>query len=216
MTRPFPDAIWTPDEFHQQLCAALDESFRRFAERPEFEKKWRDGSCEPGTKTTWRHAPLLGFAADTRKNSGLLRFAETYFDEEQRRGIVIAQRRTERCDFDGFGNFSLSDGGSWRGGQNHTVMMAKVESKGSDLFGQISGLLSGRCPYKYLFIAPVPSMVDELNEFCESNSSCAVDWGGITYFVIEIPDTPSLPSTWKSYRADVQRDGDVLRFRTLS
>lgn len=216
MTNSFQDRVWaSPDEFHRQLFAALDEVFLDFAQAPDLERGWRNLTYIRGTGTTWRERPMLGRGQTARDEGGFWRFASKYAAEEQQRGIPVSEGLEHRCSFEQYCDFIFYNGSGWEAGAKRALMIAEVELKPAKLPGKLSRLVSYWAPIKYLFIIPQGDMLDHLHRFCANPAFGAVDFSGTTYFIIEIPTDPSLPSTWGGYRADVQNNGDALRFRPL-
>lgn len=216
MTNLFPELVWSsPDEFHRQLIAALDESFSMIAQSLDLERGWRSFPYDRSTETSWREVPMLGRGPTGRDAGGFWRFAEKYAAEERQRGVLVSEALDDRCSFEQYCDFIFYNGCGWEAGAKRAMMIAEVEVNPAKLRGELSRLVSYWCPIKYLFIVPQGDMPVRLSRFCADPASGAVDFAGTTYFIIEIPTGPSLPSTWSGYKADVQNNGDALRFRPL-
>ncbi len=208
MTTVFPACVWTADQFHQQLMAALDESFDQLRRVDGFDDDWRNAATVSGTKTMVRQSPLLGNGAPGRDVGGFWMFAKRYLEAEGSAEQAIG----DRCGYERYQDFALYTGGSWYAGEKEYLLVAEAESNPNELLGELAGLIAVRCPHKYLFIAGNDTL-RRLNTFCDNEEHRAVDWGGTTYFVIEIPEAPALPSTWEAFQANVQSTGDRLVFK---
>ena len=146
-------------------------------------------------------APAVGKVPGSRE------FAERYVQQEGRgTGDVDG-----RCYFDRYRDFTFYTQVNWYDGRKVPLLIAEAESNSNELLGELSGLLSVRCPYKYLFIDGQDTL-NRLKEFCQPPANLAVDWGNTTYHVIEIPNDPSPPSHWTGFMAHTTRDGDQLVF----
>lgn len=209
--RTFPDMGWTIDELHKELMASIDESFVDEQRRiPTFDADWRSGKCVEGTRTRIRQSPLLGRGGgDGRQHGGLWKFAVKYVLDHG--GKVVDVK--DRCFFERYQDFAFYSAGDWIEGLKLPHVIVEAESNPKELLAELSGLLSVRSRVKYLFIAKDRGILEKLSDYCSSPKTCATDWAGTTYFVIEIPDEPTLPSEWVSYRADVNSDGGKLSFR---
>lgn len=213
--RIYPDVIWNADEFQRQFMSSLDESYAELSKEPEFSDKWKNWATVNGTKTMWRQTPLLGKGSSGRDVGGFWLFTVKYFEEEKLRNIPSAEPLDCRCSFERYQDFALYAGDSWYEGTKRHIVIAEVESNEAELLGELSGLLSIRCPIKYLFIAQTPDLFGRLTKFCGEPNSGATDWAGTTFFVAEIPDKPEPPSDWTTYRADVSQHGEKLCFRRV-
>jgi len=205
MASSLPCAIWPPTEFHRRLMSALDEAYDAVRKEIEgFDAGWRSCMTIPKTKTTIRQSPMLGAGGARRDLSGFRKFAKLYAKEE-------GKDRADRYGFERYQDFAFYTAGDWYEGMKRPLMVAEVESNSGELLGELSGLISIRCPHKYLFIAGYDTL-NRLTQFCCQPGSPAVDWAGTTYHVIEIPNDPSPPSQWTAFRASIMNDGDELAF----
>ncbi|MBI3468694.1 MAG: hypothetical protein HY000_37300 [Planctomycetes bacterium] len=211
MNSVYPRLIWDVDTFHRELMRAIDDSFHCLREAADFDDQWRSCRTVPGTKTTIRQTPLLGRGGQGRCDGGLYKFAERYVAAEGR----ATAEANERCCFERYGDFVFYANDEWWEGNKLPALAVEVESKNAELLGELSGLLSVRSPFKYLFISSAPDILSRLTAYCGDPCRLAVDWAQTTYFVIEIPDEPIPPSQWKSDRADVQQHGEKLCFRPV-
>lgn len=207
--RAFPILKWTISELHRELMASVDEAFVEHQRLPAFDAGWRSGKCVEGTRTSIRQAPLLGLGGgDGRREGGLWKFAHKYVLTEGHRPADVK----DRCFFERYQDFAFYSDGEWMNGEKLPLVIVEAESNPKELRAELSGLLSVRCPVKYLFIARSQDILGQLASHCASPKTCATDWAGTTYFVVEIPDEPMLPSEWVTYRADVNSTGDKLSF----
>jgi hypothetical protein len=156
-----------------------------------------------------RQSPLLGQGGgDGRQLGGFWKFAHEYVRAE---GGGTADVK-DRCFFERYQDFAFYSGGDWWAGKKLPLVIIEAESKSKELLAELSGILAVRSPVKYLFISGVQGLFDRLTSYCASTDACVTDWAGTTYFVIEIPDEPILPSKWVTYRADVNSDRGKLCF----
>ena len=203
-----PEPRWPTDQFHAELMACLDDALLELQEMPNFEHDWRAGICAAGTRTAVRRAPLLGLGGGGREQGGLLTFAHMYVDGEN---LENADHRG----FERYQDFALYTIGDWYLGEKRPLMVCEVESSPGELIGEITGLWAIRCPLKYLFISPFPDLFEQPTSYCATPANGIVDWARTTYFVIEIPDVPTLPSTRTTCRADVTVDRGIVAFRRV-
>lgn len=206
MITPLPKLIWDHSECHRQLMRALDDAFQELGARDHFEEDWRQIRPFAGTKTSVCQTPMLGCGASGRSEGGFHLFAERYLESEGSDSAGLG----ERCSFERYQDFAFYSGGSWYDGKKVPLMAAECESNSAELLGELSGLMTIRCPLKYLFIHGVD--VGRLKSFCAERDSLATDWSGTTYYVIEIPPTPSPPSAWTTHRAHVPETGSPIEF----
>jgi hypothetical protein len=211
MLTVFPTCVWPAEEFHRQFMLSLDTSFEQLRHAGGFDDDWRNAACVTGTKTMVRQSPLLGNGAAGRDVGGFWLFAKRYMEAEGSAEQIIG----DRCGLERYQDFALYTAGSWYAGEKEYLLVAEAESNPDELLGELSGLIAVRCPHKYLFIAGHDTL-HRLNTFCENRDHRAIDWAGTTYFVIEIPDEPTLPSTWQAFQAKVQSTGNRLVFRNAA
>jgi hypothetical protein len=208
-----PSLIWSPDELHENLMKCLDESFLALKGSADFERDWRESRCVEGTKTMVRQSPLLGKGGGAgRQDGGLWQFTKRYLLAECGSWDNVG----DRCSYDRYHDYSLYTAGKWLAGRKLPLVILEAESNPAELLGEIAGLWAVRCPIKYLFITKSDDLFDRLTAYCGSPAFGVTDWGGTTYFVVEIPPQPSLPSHWVTYRADVNIDREKLSFRRVS
>lgn len=214
MIRPLAPLLWPPDECHRRLLAALDRAFADLSRRDGFEDDWRNGKTVPRTKTAVRQTPMLGLGAEHREAGGFYLFAEQYVNAEGKPALPWR----ERCSFERYRDFVLFSAGDWLDGRVVPLLIAECESNPDELLGELSGLVSTRCPLKYLFIdaGDRGELLPRLEKFAADPEACATDWAGTAYYVIEIPHVPSRPSTWKSIRGQVEETGGPIRFARLT
>lgn len=208
MSKPFPQLTWDRAEFHRQLLTALDESFDELSRTSTFSSDWTSWRTVAGTKTQVRQSPMLGNGASDRNIGGFVRFAQRYATAEATPDVAA----TDRCSFERYQDFAFYTANNWYDGKRHSIVIAECESNPNELLGELSGLISVRCPHKYLFIHGNDTL-NRLNSYCNDADSHANDWANTTYYVIEIPDSPSRPSTWLAYVANIENNGDPLRFQ---
>ena len=209
MSPPFPSPIWDSVEFHRQLMRALDDAFETLSKAAGFSRDWTTRRTVPGTKTSVRQTPMLGKGAPGRQKSGFLWFARRYSRAE---GHAALSR--DRYSFERYQDFAFYTDGDWYSGKKLPIMIAECESNANELLGELSGLMTIRCPFKYLFIEKLDTL-NRLKKYCRDTSTCTVDWGNTTYYVIEIPDSPSRPSGWTTFAARLEKNGDALRFEQV-
>ncbi len=207
MTQPLPDLLWETRECHRQLLSALDDAFDALSARDGFGDDWRSWRTVPDTKTSVRQTPMLGNGASGRDRGGFHLFARRYVDAE---GSDVGSLN-DRCSFERYQDFAFYSLGDWYAGKKVPLLVAECETNPKELLGELSGLITVRCPLKYLFIHGADTLA-RLNGFCSDPHSQAVDWPGTTYYVIEIPDSPLRPSSWRAFEADVEKAGGAIRF----
>jgi hypothetical protein len=203
-----PVSPWSVDVLHRTMLDSLDESFleQRLANCVDI---WRSGLRVVGTNTNIRQTPLLGRGGgDGRQIGGFWKFAHKFVFAE---GSDPADVKN-RCFFERYQDFAFYSKGNWLDGEKLPLVIIEAESNSKELLAELSGLLAVRSPVKYLFIAEHQGLFHRLSSYCSSAGTFATDWAGTTYFVIEIPDEPILPSKWVTYRADVNSDRGKLCF----
>lgn len=210
---PLPALIWSHDLLHTNLMKSLDESFAELRLLPNFDRDWESSRCVEGTKTMIRQTPLLGRGGgDGRRQGGLWKFAEQYTKAER----PPLTELNDRCSYDRYHDFSLYTAGKWLEGRKLPLVIVEVESNADELLGELAGLWAVRCPIKYLFITEFKELFHKLTAYCSAPDLGVTDWAGTTYFVVEIPQQPTLPSSWVTYRADINLDREKLAFRRVS
>ncbi len=204
-----PTLLWTADLLHQELMASLDESFIEQQRLPSFDADWRAWKCVEGTKTVIRQSPLLGRGGgEGRRHGGLWKFAQKYVLAEGGTAVDVY----DRCGYDRYQDFAFYSSGRWHDGRKLPLVIVEAESNPAELLGELAGLWSVRSPIKYLFITGFAELFDRLASYCATPDTCITEWAGTTYFVVEIPNEPIIPSKWKAYRADVNMDREKLLF----
>jgi len=148
MTQPFPSPIWDSVEFHRQLMHALDDAFETLSRTAGFSRDWSKRRTVPGTKTPVRQTPMLGKGGSGREAGGFHLFAKRYTEAEGNAGSFSP----DRYSFERYQDFALYTEGNWHCGKKLPIMIAECESNPRELLGELSGLMTIRCPFKYLFI----------------------------------------------------------------
>jgi hypothetical protein len=151
---------------------------------------------------------MLGKGAGGRDVGGFFTFAAKYIEAEGSPKHAV----DARCSFERYQDFAFYTGGNWEDGHKFPILIAECESSSGELLGELAGLISVRCPHKYLFIDGRDTLA-RLDAYCNDSAKQAYDWGRTIYHVIEIPNTPSRSSTWQAYVTTVNNTGDQLRFR---
>jgi len=207
MSHPKTTSSWSQSEIHQQFILALDDAFDKLSATPNFSDDWISCRSVAGTKTQIRQSPMLGNGGSGRDAGGFYLFANRFISSE----ASAIHTPYDRCSFERYSDFALYTDGNWYDGNKHAFLIAECESNSNELLGELAGLISVRCPHKYLFIDGNDTL-NRLNAFCNIPESVADDWADTTYHVIEIPDQPTRPSTWNSITATVESNGDRIRF----
>lgn len=134
---------------------------------------------------------------------------EEYISREMKSNSTVEIQG--RYGYERYQDFTLYSSGDWHKGEKAPIMVAECESNPGELLGELSGLMTIRCPFKYLFIEEgSESTFEQLKAFCDK--SLKTDWAGTTYYVIEIPQNPLPPSNWKTFKAHIEKTGDKLSF----
>jgi hypothetical protein len=222
MNAVHPHCIWSADEFHARILAAVGRSYDELCLDPSFPEAWTKDLVVPTTKTKVRQTPLLGKGGSGRECGGFWRFAQEYIAAESGAGQVQTQITDrvgriirERIGFERYADFQFCTSGNWHDGKKRLLVDAEAEANPSELLGEFTNLLSWHCAFKCLFIYELNDLLGRLNSFCADPTNFARDWAGTTYLVAEIPGTPCAPQTWKRYRADVGQHGETIQFRRV-
>lgn len=212
----YPPCIWDCNTLHVRMLESLKKSYDALCHEPGFDEGWRNGSTVQHRGTLWRQTPMLGIGGDDgRQQGGFWEFARAYIGEQHGEAAVASLIR-DCCSFTRYNDFQFCHrpkNEGWGEGKKRVLIAAEVESHPAELFGELTNLLSVRCPFKFFYIAESKNALKRLNDFCCEPGNCAADWAGTHYLVVEIPDNPSGPDTWKRYRADVAEDRGQLNFR---
>lgn len=214
-TQPFPRTAFPQfvggrpaSEIHEWIMNALGRSFAGLRSEA-FDADWTNDATCKNSRTKFRQAALLGTGGgnERRKKGGLWMFAERYVGEEDTH-TSEHNKVDGRCMFEGWvdcvfysrgpGENSAND---WYEGHKWPLVAVEAESNPRELLGELSNLLSMRCPLKYLFINPVIKLKrpedahrERLSKF--QSHPLFLDWPGTQLRVFEIPKEPRSPVDW--------------------